>query len=152
MRPSICLTEQVSAIDVETLVTTGFPRRPGHFHRLDAVNLAEAEVDPRVRGRLVPASVVTSTNRPPSLRKRWSGIDGKSGGPQKTKIFRASSKQALRVLAVPVDIMADVEIEVAVAVEVGEGRRGGPVAVARRGPAFSVMSSNVPSPLLRKSA
>ena len=31
---------------------------------------------------------------------------------------------------VPIDVVADIQVEVAVAVEIGEGRRGRPVAVA----------------------
>ena len=46
-------------------------------------------------------------------------------------------------------VVADVEVEVAVAVEVGERGGGRPVAVAAEAGGDSVASSNVPSPRLR---
>ena len=36
------------------------------------------------------------------------------------------------MVGVPLEVMADIQVEVAVVVQVGEGRRGGPVAVARQ--------------------
>ena len=55
----------------------------------------------------------------------------------------------IRLLEVPKQVMADVEVEVAVAVEVGEGGRRGPVAVPAEPIPCRSTSSNVPSPLLR---
>ena len=46
------------------------------------------------------------------------------------------SRQSRGLLRVPDHVVADVEVEVAVAVEVGECRRGGPVAVAAQAPSL----------------
>ena len=51
-----------------------------------------------------------------------------------------------RVLGVPGHVVADVQIEVPVVIEVGEGGRGGPIAVARQTrPLRDVLESPVPS-------
>ena len=77
-------------------------------------------------------------------------------GPAATSIERGShaivivpegSVQIRGLSVIPMAVMADIEVEVAVVVQIGEGRRGRPVAVAAR-PALSVTSSNVPSPRL----
>ena len=51
-----------------------------------------------------------------------------------------------RVLGVPDHVMADVQVEVAIIIEVGEGGRGRPIAVARQThPLRDILESPVPS-------
>ena len=86
---------------------------------------------PRPSRSTMPASVVTSTNRPPSLRKTWSGSAGKQARVAVAVLVRAHPRAAeQRVDCVPFQVVADIEVQVAVVVEVGPGRRRRPVAVA----------------------
>ena len=96
-----------------------------------------------------PASAVTSTNRPPSLRKTWSGSASSAGvaGEDMSRWVRADP----RIRGFPDAVVADIQVEVPVVVQISERRRGRPVAIAPQ-PGLRVTSSNVPSPRLRYSA
>ena len=87
---------------------------------------------PRPSRSTMPASAVTSTNRPSSLRKTWSGSAAIERGSQEILIRPARVLADQRVLGVPDPVVADVEVEVAVVVQVGERRRRRPVAVPRQ--------------------
>ena len=98
--------------------------------RLSSSRSAATTPSPRPSGSTNPAALVTSTNRPPSLRKTWSGSEAKSRGLQYWIVPDLASAQTLLALDVEDQVMADVQVEVAVAVEVGPGRRCRPVAIA----------------------
>src|SRR5262249_44810 len=112
-----------------------------------------AATTPRPRPSLstTPASPVTSPNRPPALRKTWAGrawtararrATGAGAGDGGVGVGVAAEP---RVVGVPLQVVAHIKVEVAVVVQVGEGRRRGPVAIAAQaGGARPVLEGPVP--------